>query len=73
MKNATAPIMEVTNMNSTRKTNPYVCGFCITSDHDKCKQEPTYEGKQYKCGCFCRNVEYSDEVRDRMIEEFYGR
>ena len=55
------------------ETKKYICGYCITTNHDKCKNEPTYNDKKYSCECFCRTIEYTDEIRDRMIEEFYGR
>jgi hypothetical protein len=55
------------------ETKKYICGYCITTNHDKCKNEPTYNDKKYSCECFCRTIEYTDDIRDRMIEEFYGR
>jgi hypothetical protein len=63
----------VMSMNTTKKINKHICGWCITTNHDKCKKESTYHDKKYVCECFCKDEMFSDEKRERMIEEFYGR
>ena len=56
-------------------TGRYMCGFCITGNHEDCRGDVVYNEIALSCGCecFCRTIEYTDEIRDRMIEEFYGR
>jgi hypothetical protein len=59
-------------VSATKDTKKYVCGFCITSNHDQCKIESIHFEIRNKCECFCQSVNFSDEIRERMIEEHYG-
>lgn len=55
------------------KDKKYVCGFCITSHHDQCRKQVSYENIELVCTCFCGSIEYSDSFRDQLIEDYYGR
>ena len=55
------------------KDKKYVCGFCITSHHDQCRKQVSYETIELTCTCFCQSVEYSDSLREQLIEDYYGR
>lgn len=55
-----------------KDTKKYVCGFCITSNHDQCKVESIHFEIINKCECFCQSINFSDQIRERMIEEHYG-
>lgn len=67
-----ALVMQYMSRGVMKDSKKYVCGFCITSNHDQCKIESIHFEIINKCECFCQSVNFSDEIRERMIEEHYG-
>lgn len=59
-------------MSTKEKAKKHVCGFCITKNHNQCRQEIVYYENRWECECECPLEDVAERKRERMIEEHYG-